>query len=63
MYKYDKFQTKCGMRSKLPLRGTLFIRTSTSQSRAQIRKLPVHDHTTHVVKIDSLTFFLKNNTY
>ena len=27
----------------------------TSQSRARIRKLPVHDHMTHVVKIDILT--------
>ena len=27
----------------------------TSQSRALIRKLPVHDHMTHVVKIDILT--------
>ena len=26
-----------------------------SQSRARIRKLPVHDHMTHVVKIDILT--------
>ena len=26
----------------------------TSQSRARIRKLPVHDHMTHVVKIDTL---------
>ena len=31
----------------------LFIHTS--QSRARIRKLPVHDHMTHVVKIDILT--------
>ena len=31
----------------------LFIHTS--QSRARIRKLPVHDHMTHVVKIDTLT--------
>ena len=27
----------------------------TSQSRARIRKLPVHDHMTHVVKIDIVT--------
>ena len=27
----------------------------TSQSRARIRKLPVYDHMTHVVKIDILT--------
>ena len=27
----------------------------TSQSRARIRKLPVHDHMTHMVKIDILT--------
>ena len=27
----------------------------TSQSRARIRKLPVHDHMKHVVKIDILT--------
>ena len=27
----------------------------TSQSRARIRKLPVHDHMTHVVKIDIIT--------
>ena len=26
-----------------------------SQSRARIRKLPAHDNTTHVVKIDILT--------
>ena len=26
-----------------------------SQSRAQIRKLPVHDHMTHAVEIDILT--------
>ena len=26
-----------------------------SQSHARIRKLPVHDHMTHVVKIDTLT--------
>ena len=26
-----------------------------SQSRARIRKLPVHDYMTHVVKIDILT--------
>ena len=31
----------------------LFIHTS--QSRARIRKLPVHDHMTHVVKIDIIT--------
>ena len=31
----------------------LFIHTSLS--RARIRKLPVHDHMTHVVKIDILT--------
>ena len=31
----------------------LFIRAS--QSRARIRKLPVHDHMTHVVKIEILT--------
>ena len=27
----------------------------TSQLRARIRKLPVHDHMTHVVKIDILS--------
>ena len=27
----------------------------TSQSRARIRRLPVHDHMTHVVKIDILS--------
>ena len=41
-----------------------------SQSRARIRKLPVHDYMTHVVKIDILTghkekgslhFILKKN--
>ena len=26
-----------------------------SQSRAQIRKLPVHNHMTHMVEIDNLT--------
>ena len=31
----------------------LFIHTS--QSRARMRKLPVNDHMTHVVKIDILT--------
>ena len=31
----------------------LFIHTS--QSRARIRKIPVHDHMTHVVKIDIFT--------
>ena len=31
----------------------LFIHTS--KSRARIRKLPVHDHMTHVVKIDIIT--------
>ena len=27
----------------------------TSQSRARIRKLPTHDHMTHVIKIDIIT--------
>ena len=35
-------------------KSNLFIR-HTSQSRARIRKLPVHDHMTHVVKIDIVT--------
>ena len=28
--------------------------SNTSQSHARIRKLPIHDHMTHVVKIDTL---------
>ena len=41
-----------GPRLKLPHWTKKFIHTS--QSRARIRKLPVHDHMIHVVKIDTL---------
>ena len=36
-------------------RNCLILTIHTSQSRARIRKLPVHDHMTHLVKIDILT--------
>ena len=42
-----------GTRSKLPHWTILFI--YTSQSRARISKLPVHDHMAYVVKIDILS--------
>ena len=34
-----------------------------SQSHARIRKLPVHDHMTHVVKIDILTGHKEKGNY
>ena len=44
-----------GPRSKWPHWTKIIYIWHTSQSRARIRKLPAHEHMTHVIKIDILT--------
>ena len=55
---HSDFKVKCltfGLYTQVSDSGPLGPLVYTSQSRARIRKLPVHDHMTHVVRIGILT--------